>query len=163
MREDEIPWAIHSWYHGWKDSPAHRNRTWSDYKAMHVQTVRDALTRPDTQRLSVDGPIPGRAVGWMAWCRGRSIDAIHWVYTSKQFRRARENGIAPAGVMTLLFDAAGLRRSVVYTFHAAVSPSLPRVGQPGRQERGRNDHWISDLLRERGHTVSHEPFAEWAK
>lgn len=170
MRDDEFPWAIHSWSQGWKDAPGNRSRTWSDYKesATGVQRVRDALCRPDCTRLAVEGPMPDRAVGWLALSRRPGYDVVHWVYVSRQFRRARSRGCAPFGAMTGLLGHVVLQRSVVYTFQAACDPKLPRIPpDPGRPEAtpvlGRNDVWLAEYLRDRGHTVSYVPFAEWSR
>lgn len=168
MRDDELPWAIHSWSQGWKDAPGNRCRTWGDYKTSPtgVQTVRDALCRRDCTRLAVDGPVPGRAVGWLVLSRRPGYDAVHWVYVAKQFRRARSRCGAPFGAMTGLLGHVVLQRSVVYTFEAACDPRLPRIpARAGERDSrpGRNDVWLAEMLRDRGHVVSHEPYAEWAK
>lgn len=168
MRDDEFPWAIHSWSQGWKDAPPNRTRTWGDYKASAtgVQIIRDALCRRDCIRLAVDGPEPARAVGWLVLSRRPGYDAVHWVYVAKQYRRARSRGFAPRGAMTGLLEHMGLQRSVVYTFEAACDPRLPRIpARAGERESrpGRNDVWLAEHLRERGHTVSHVPYTEWSK
>lgn len=168
MRDDELPWAIHSWSQGWKDAPGNRARTWGDYKTSStgVQVVRDALCRGDCTRLAVDGPAPGRAVGWLALSRRPGYDAVHWVYVAKPFRRARSRGCAPFGAMVALLGHVVLQRSVVYTFEAACDPRLPRIpARAGERDSrtGRNDVWLAEYLRDRGHVVSHVPYAEWAK
>lgn len=167
MRDDELIWAIHSMGNGWKDAPGNRSRTWGDYKASAtgVQVVRDAICRPDCTRLAVDGPVEGRAVGWLVLSRRPGYDAVHWVYVAKQFRRARSRGLAPFGAMTGLLGHVVLKRSVVYTFEAACDPRLPRLPPRENQDArlGRNDVWLADHLRDRGHVVSYEPYAEWSR
>lgn len=144
MRDDELPYAIHSWSQGYKDSPAMRRKSWPDYKALHLQPLRDALVRDDTTRLCVDATIPGHAVGWIAFSRWPSVDAVHWVYVAKPFRRR--------GCMRALLDAAQLRRHVTYTFLGPVRGAKPRP-----------DEWIADLLRRDGAVVSHIPYQEWSR
>lgn len=144
MRDDELPYAIHSWSQGYHDAPGMRRKSWRDYKALHVPTLRDALCRHDTQRLVVEGPVPSRAIGWLAFARWPSIDTLHWVYVAKPFRRKR--------AMFAMLDAAGLRKHVTYTFLGPHSSRAPR-----------SDEWIADLLRSRGAIVSHVPFQEWSR
>lgn len=166
MRDDEIVWAIHSMGKAWKDSPSMRQKTHADFKAVHWQVVRDALCRSDCTRLAVEGPVPGRAVGWLALSRRPGYDAVHWVYVAKPFRRARSRGCAPFGAMTGLLGHVVLQRSVVYTFEAACDSRLPRIpARAGERDSrpGRNDVWLAEYLRDRGHVVSHVPYAEWAK
>lgn len=166
MRDDELPWAIHSWGQAWKDSPANRSRTWGDYKAHHLSPIRDALCRADCMRVAIEGPAPGRAIGWLALSRRPGYDAVHWVYVSRQYRRARSRGVAPFGAMVGLLGHVVLQRSVVYTFQAACDSKLPpRPNVPGETgcRLGRNDVWLAEYLRDRGHTVSYEPFAEWSR
>ena len=169
MRDDELPWAIHSWSQAWKDAPANRGKTWGDYKAHHLHPIRDALCRADCVRVAIEGPVPGRAVGWLALSRRPGYDAVHWVYVGKQFRRARSRQLAPFGAMTGLLGHVVLQRSVVYTFQAACDPRLPRIAPrpnvPGEVDGrlGRNDVWLAEFLRDRGHVVSYEPFAEWSR
>lgn len=169
MRDDELPWAIHSWSQAWKDAPANRGRTWGDYKAHHLQPIRDALCRRDCLRIAIEGPVEGRAIGWLALSRRPGYDVVHWVYVGKQYRRARSRGLAPFGAMTGLLGHAVLQKMVVYTFEAACDPRLPRIpprpNVPGEiaGRLGRNDIWLADFLRDRGHVVSYEPFAEWSR
>lgn len=144
MRDDELPYAIHSWSQGYHDAPGMRRKSWRDYKALHVPTLRDALCRHDTQRLAVEGPVPGRAIGWLAFARWPSIDTLHWVYVAKPYRRRK--------AMLALFDGAGLRRHVTYTF---LGPHCTRGP--------RSDEWIGELMRTRGAVVSHVPFEEWSR
>lgn len=167
MRDDEFPWAIHSWSQGWKDAPGNRARTWGDYKTSPtgVQIVRDALSRADCTRLAVDGSLPGRAIGWLVLSRRPGYDVVHWVYVAKQFRRARSRGLAPVGAMAGMLEHAELQRSLVYTFQAACDHRLPRIpARAGERDSrpGRNDVWLAEHLRDRGHVVSYVPYAEWA-
>jgi hypothetical protein len=144
MRDDELPYAIHSWSQGYHDAPGMRRKSWRDYKALHVPVLRDALCRHDTQRLAVDGPVPGRAIGWLAFARWPSIDTLHWVYVAKPYRRHK--------AMTSLLERAGLRKHVTYTF----------LG-PHSSRSARSDEWIAELLRSSGAIVSHVPFQEWSR
>lgn len=152
MRDDELPYAIHSWSQGYHDAPGMRRKSWRDYKAIHVPVLRDALCRHDTQRLAVDGPVPGRAIGWLAFARWPSIDTLHWVYVAKPYRQARSRGLSPLGAMSALLERAGLRKHVTYTF----------LG-PHSSRSARSDEWIAELLRSRGAIVSHVPFQEWSR
>ena len=54
--------------------------------------------------------------------------------------------------MLALLNAAGLRRHITYTFLGPHNTRAPR-----------SDEWIADLMRARGATVSHVPFAEWSR
>jgi hypothetical protein len=145
MREDELPYVIDSWAEGYKHAPAMRALRYADYKALHVPVLRAALARPDTTVMMVDGPIPRRAVGWLALARWPSIDVVHWVYVARQYRDPDHH--------VLLALLAQLRDRVSYT----------HKGQVGRGERQRSDVWLESLLRERGATVSYIPYSEWAK
>lgn len=150
MRPEEYNWVIHSWTEGYKGSPC-AEMPWAEYKALVVPTLRAALARPDTQVLvATNGR--GWGVGWMAFARWPSIDAIHWVYTAHQYRRAGSRGLAPTGVMTALIDAFAPRGNVVYTHKARLKRKAQRA-----------DLWIADLLRERGATVSHVSYATWSR
>jgi GNAT superfamily N-acetyltransferase len=146
MRPDELPYAIHSWSQGYKDAPGMRSKTWRDYKALHLQPLRDALVRSDTTRLCVEAGVQNHAVGWIAFAHWPSVDAVHWVYVAKPFRRR--------GCMRALLAAAELRRHITYTF---LGPVLRGRAQP------RSDEWIADMLRRSGAVVSHVPYQEWSK
>lgn len=144
MRDDELPWAIHSWSQGHKSAPEHRKRTWRDYKALHLQPLRDALVRRDTTRLVVENGEPGRGAGWIAFSRWPSIDAVHWLYVSRPHRGQ--------GMALALLQHADLRRNVTYTFHGEHRGTQPRP-----------DQRIADRLRREGKIVSYVPYQEWSK
>lgn len=150
MREREHNWVIHSWTEGYKGSP-NASMPWAEYKAQVVPVLRAALVRHDT-RILVATDAQDWAVGWLAFARWPSIDVVHWVYTSHQYRRARSRGLAPTGVMTTLLEAAGLRSHVVYTHKAAA-----------KRKQQRADLRIADLLRSQGTTVSYHPYVEWSR
>lgn len=144
MRDDELPWAIHSWSQGHKGSPEHRKRTWRDYKALHLQPIRDALVRRDSTRLVVENGTAGRGVGWVVFAHWPSIDTVHWIYVSRDHRGQ--------GMMRAMIEAAQLRRNVTYTFHGEHRGRMPRP-----------DERIADRLRRDGATVSYVPYQEWSK
>lgn len=147
MRGDELPWVIHSWSEGHKDSPDTDRMRWPDYKALRVPMMRAALERADTAVLVCDGPVPGRGVGWLTWSRWPSIDIVHWAHTAMQFRRR--------GVFNALIERAlGDRKHVVYTHEAAKRRGKGQV---------RFDAVLVEKLRARGAVVSYIPFKEWSK
>lgn len=156
VREDELPYVIHSWCEGYKNSPSCRRKLWPDYKAIDVPVLRAALARPDTTVLCAEADKPGRAVGWIAYARWPSIDAVHWIYVAHQYRRARSRGLAPIGVMMALLAAAGLRKRIVYTHQAATHHHHTRLRTPADQR-------IAELLRADGAAVSYVPYQEWSK
>jgi hypothetical protein len=154
MRADELPWVLHSWSQSYKGSRRCDRMTWAAYKELVVPTLRTAIARSDTHVLVCDGAVPGRGVGWLAWSRWPSIDTIHWIYVTHQYRRARSHGFASIGVMAALIEAAHLRGNIVYTHEGA---------KPHNRGHVQADLWIADWLRGHGSTVSHVPYKEWSK
>jgi hypothetical protein len=143
MRAADRPKVLRDWAEGYKDSPRCRRKVWSDFKRADRPVLDECLARPDTTVIVAD--LQGAPVGWMAFCRGQSIDLIHWIYVTLAQRRRR--------VMAQLVAAAQLKQRLAYTHEAAVPR---RAGE-------RADVWIARWLRAGGRFVSHVPYQEWSK
>lgn len=144
MRSGEPAHVLHTWAEGYKGSPPMRRKLWRDYKQIDVPVLHRALNRHDTTILVAVGrdDLP---LGWIAFASWPSIDAVHWVHTGFDFRRA--------GVMAALFAAAKLKQRVVYTHQSEVK----------RGGKDRADQWLARWLAARGHSVSYIPYAEWSR
>lgn len=142
MLSGELGHVLHTWAEAYKHSPAMKRKLWSDYKARDVPQLAACLKRPDTTVIVAIGD-SGTPIGWLAFARWPSIDAVHWAHTGLKHRH---NGVA-----TALFKHADLKRRLLYT-HKAEAKRGTRI-----------DELMSKWLERRGHVVSYTPYQEWAR
>lgn len=142
MRAEELPWIIHSWSEGYKNSPQMRKKPWRDYRALDVPVLREALARRDTIVLVAEGNVDDWGVGWLAMARWPSVDVVHWCYTTLAYRRR--------GVMTALLT--DLRPRVAYTHKGPIVRGEQRA-----------DLMINELLAKRGINPTYVPYKEWSR
>lgn len=148
-------YVLGSWSEAWKLVPPNADQSWFFYKRERVPLLRAVLERPDTELLGAYSG--GNIVGWLALCRMRRVDIVHWVHT--RFRVGHDGDkLRKRRVMAQLFDAAELKPHLAYTFRGP----RPRHPHPG-ESRERSDEMVSSWLVDRGHHVAYIPYQEWSK
>lgn len=166
---------------GHKHAPGADRMPWRYYKRFVVPELNAALVHPDTEVLGayVEPVLGGDPdlYGWLAFARGRRVDTVHWVSvpywvpvahtacigctTPKRHEMAcplaTENRIPirRRGIMTAMFDAAGLQERLVYTFRGAKHEH--------RSDGLTMDERLLPWMRARGHHVAYVKWEEWSK
>lgn len=151
MADDELPYVLGSWSEGYKFSERNAKLSWAIYKKHVVPELAAVLGRSDTFVLCArQGDV---IVGWIAYCRGRSVDTVHWVHT--RFRIGESGSpLRRNGIMTELINAASGRDRIVYTH---------RGPKPKHRGGVTSDEWISRWLAGRGVIAVFVPYEEWKK
>ena len=150
-RLDDMAYIRNSFAEGHKGAPGVASMTWRYYKRYIVPELNAALGRGDTQILAAyrrDGIV----LGWIAFCRGRTVDTVHWVHTRHAIADEGEQ-LRRRGVMTALLDAAKLKPRLCYTFRGA----WPRH----RSDGVTMDERLLPWLRSRGQHAAYVPWEEW--
>lgn len=153
--DEDNGYILGSWSEAYKLSPANRGRSWINYKRDVLPGLRECLMRPDT---TIVGAYMGPSiVGWIAFCRGKRVDVVHWVHT--RFRVGADGErLRRRGIMATLWDACELSQRIGYT-HLGGRPRHPGAGESTR----RSDEWVCDWLRERAVVVTHIAYEEWKR
>lgn len=186
---DDLPRVRNAFAEGHKHAPGCDRMPWRYYKRFVVPELNEALVHPDTELLGayatpVLGPPVLELCGWIAFARGRSVDAVHWVSTPYWFPvpHTECTGCAPSenprqptrhadacpladanrtplrrrGIMTALFSAAALRTHLVYTFRGAKHEH--------RNDGRTMDERLLPWLRARGFRgVEHVLWKDWSR
>ena len=177
---DDLPRVRGAFAEGYKHAPGVDRMPWRYYKRWVVPDLERVLTWPGADLLGGYDP-SGQLCGWIAYSRGRRVDAVHWVSVPYylplshelcigcspgergQQQHAAACPLAPAnrtqirrrGIMTALFDAAQLQERLVYTHRG-----------PAREhgdDRRTMDERLLPWLRSRGHQPAFVKWEEWSK
>lgn len=154
MKLDDLGYARWSFAEGHKGAPGTDGMSWRYYKRFIVPELDKCLSRPETMVLAAYvGAVPA---GWIAFHRGRRVSTVHWAHTRFQLGESGQ-ALRRRGVMTTLFEAAGIGERICYTFKGAA----PMHGRKGRSQ-ATMDEKLLPWLRKRGGEPVYIPWEEWS-
>lgn len=158
LRRDDFAYARNSFAEGHKTAPGVESMSWRYYKRFIVPMLESVLRN---ERVEVAAAYLGAdIVGWVAFSRGKYVDALHWVHTRWKIGADGESlrrncGRGGGGIMTALLDYVELRNRLAYTW---------------RGGKGKHDHdgltmdeRLLPWLASRGQHAAYLPWDEWNK
>ncbi len=152
VRIDDLPYVRNSFAEGHKGAPGVRTMTWRHYKEFIVPRLHRVLAHPGVELVSAY--LGQEIVGWLAYSRGRRVDAIHWAHTKYQLRD-RGEPMRRRGVMATLIDRAGLGDRIAYTWRGACGDSS--------HDKRTLDERLLPWLAERGQHAAYVPWEDWVQ
>lgn len=151
LRRDDFAYARNSFAEGHKRAPGVESMSWRYYKRFIVPMLEDVLRHERVEVLAAY--LGADVVGWLAFSRGRLVDAVHWVHTRWKVG-ADGAPLRRRGIMTLLLESAELKNRLAYTWKGARAEH----DRDGLTMDERLLPWLSD----RGQHAVYQPWEEWS-
>jgi len=152
VTDRDIGYCLGSWREALKTAPGNTRTPWGVFRRTVSPQLAAVLNASEVLCATARGSI----VGWIAFQRAKRVNACHWVHT--RYEDASGEPLRRRGIMTALFDAADLGRSLVYTFRGG----LPRHPRP-EDRRVTSDEIVRRFLSRRGTTAVYVPYQEWIR
>lgn len=152
VTDRDIGYCLGSWREALKTAKGNQRVPWGVFRRAVTPQLTDIINASEVLCATMGDAV----VGWIAFQRGRLVNACHWVHTRYEDRSGAL--LRRRGIMTALFDAADLGERLIYTHRGG----LPRHPRP-EQKRQTTDEIVRRWLASRGVTAVHVPYQEWIK
>lgn len=152
VTDRDIGYCLGSWREALMTAPGNRRIPKGAFRRAITPQLTNIINASEILCATVDGVI----VGWIAFQRGRFVNACHWVHT--RYEDADGAPLRRRGIMSALFDAADLGERFLYT-HRGGKPRHPHL----EDKRHTTDEIVRRWLARRGVTAVYVPYQEWIK